>query len=103
MEIVKKYIILFFQAIFKALGLHDGTKKLLLVFLVLTVIQMPFSVPGLWRIGWGIYLSWKNNTTLFLATAPNQPKPPAVAAVAENEGGLPIAGPPAPASAHRHR
>lgn len=52
----------FLELLFKALGLHDGTKKLLLVFVILTVLQMPFSVPGLWRMGWGIWLSWKNDT-----------------------------------------
>ena len=52
------------ELLFKALGLHDGTKKLLLVFVILTVLQMPFSVPGLWRMGWGIWLSWKNDTVL---------------------------------------
>lgn len=60
------------ELLFKALGLHDGTKKLLLVFILLTVIQMPYSVPGLWKTGWGIYLSWKNNLlpTTASATAP---------------------------------
>ena len=58
------------ELLFKALGLHDGTKKLLLVFVILTVLQMPFSVPGLWRMGWGIWLSWKNDTVLAV------PRPP---------------------------
>lgn len=49
------------ELLFKALGLHDNTKKLLLVFALLTVIQLPYSIPGLWKTGWGIYFSWKNN------------------------------------------
>ena len=52
------------ELLFKALGLHDGTKKLLLVFVILTVLQMPYSMPGLWKTGWAIWLSWKNDTLL---------------------------------------
>lgn len=66
------------ELLFKALGLHDGTKKLLLVFIILTAIQMPYSVPGLWKTGWGIYLSWKNNSLPTTASIP-APAPPALA------------------------
>lgn len=54
----------FLDTLFKALGLHDGTKKLLLVFVILTALQLPYSVPGLWRTGWTIWLSFKNDTPL---------------------------------------
>ena len=84
------------ELLFKALGLHDGTKKLLLVFVILTVLQMPFSVPGLWKMGWGIYLSWKNDVPLNSLASKPAPSP-----IVDNERILPVLGPTAPKPAHR--
>lgn len=95
---MKKLLTWVFQGLFKALGLHDRTKQLLLVFIVATVLQLPFSLPGLWRMGWGMWLSYKNDTlmpTSFMArTAPTN--------VGTSEDALPRAGPTAPKPAHRY-
>lgn len=87
-----------FSAIARALGLHNATQRTLLVFILIAFAEAPFAVPAYWRMGYGIYWTWKNNLppTQFMATAT---RPPSAAA---DNNTLPAAGPPAPRRAPRH-